>query len=112
MNYRAQLSELLKHWGYYINQQRFELGAVNSVFQSDAFELGGRVDQSKTNETLGLVHTECSLVPELERLTEIINRLPESARKPIYQAYAEQSTEPSNQLGGALSLLISRITKQ
>ncbi|WP_178861687.1 hypothetical protein [Thiomicrorhabdus cannonii] len=114
MNYRVQLIELLRRWGYYINQQRLELGAVNSVFQSDAFTLGGRVDQCKMNESLGLTNEDCTFnySPELDRLTEIINNLPPPERQDIYRAYAEQSTELNHQLGSALSLLIARITKQ
>lgn len=109
---QGQLIELLTRWGYYVHQQRFELGAVNSVFQTDSFELGGRVDQSKMNETLGLTHTDCDLIPELERLTEIINSLTEPERQVIYGIFAEQNKKPVNQLCNVIPKLLAKIIKR
>jgi hypothetical protein len=111
MHYQAQLIELLTRWGYYVNQQRFELGAVGSAFESDSFTLGGRVDQSKMNESLGLAHADCHLIPELERLTEIINTLPTLDKQVIYRVFAEQHKKPTKQLSGVLPQLIAKITK-
>lgn len=111
MDYRTQLIELLRRWGYYVNQQRFELGAVNSVFQSDAFELGGRVDQSKLNESLGLTHEDHANIPELDRLTDIINSLPAPDKYLIYRAFAEQCNQPIHTLTTVLNKLIAKITK-
>lgn len=120
---KNSLTTLLIDWGHYINRPHFELGAVDSVFEKDAFAMGGRIDQTKMNETLGLNNVDFDIDPAMERLTAIIDRLPPGSKKVIYNVYAEQchgeqslplpcrNSEPTatTRLPDALDMLLSRL---